>query len=100
MPVKPKKAVKKSELEDKVSEVEVGRITHFFDKINVAVVELVSSLKKGDRVRIKGNTTDFEQKIESMQLEHEKIEKASKGQAIGLKVNGAVKVHDKVYIIK
>ncbi len=79
---------------------EVGKITHYFDKIGVAVVELTDSLKAGDKIRIKGNTTDFEQEIESMQIEHEEVEEAGKGQAIGLKVKDKVRNNDKVYVVE
>jgi len=78
---------------------EIGQITHFFDKINVAVVELTSSIEVGDRIRIKGTTTDFEQPIKEMQIEHEKVAKAEKGDAIGMKVRDRVRVHDKVYLV-
>jgi putative protease len=77
---------------------EIGKITHFFDKINVAVVELTDKLKIGDKIRIKGATTDFEQPIKEMQIEHDKVEKAGAGDAIGLKVKDRVRIHDKVYL--
>ena len=77
--------------------VEVGRITHFFTKINVAVVELSAPLAVGDRILIKGPTTDLEQVVESMQIEHENIERAEAGQSIGLKVEQRVREIDIVY---
>ena len=80
--------------------LEVGKVTHFFSKINVAVVELSLTLSVGDRIAIKGPTTDFEQTIESMQIEHVNVEKAEKGQSIGLKVNERVREKDTVYKVK
>ncbi len=77
---------------------QVGKITHFFDNLNVAVIELTSGLNQGDEIRIKGETTDFTQKVDSMQVEHEKIDKAKKGQAVGLKVKDKVRRNDKVYL--
>lgn len=77
--------------------VEIGRITHFFTKINVAVVELSERLSVGDTILFKGPTTDFEQVVESMQIEHENIEKAEAGQNIGLKVQQRVREADTVY---
>jgi len=77
--------------------LEIGRITHFFSKINVAVIELKASLKVGDTVAIKGPTTDFEQRVDSMQIEHENVQKAEPGQSIGLKVNQRVRETDVVY---
>ena len=70
----------------------IGKVTHYFSKIGVAVIELSGSLSKGDTVRIVGGeATDFEQTIDSMEMEHEKIEKAKKGDAIGTKVKEKVR---------
>jgi translation elongation factor EF-1alpha len=77
--------------------VEVGRITHFFSKISVAVVELTAPLVVGDRILVKGPSTDFEQVIESIQIEHQNIPRAEAGQSIGLKMASHVREKDKVY---
>lgn len=77
--------------------VEVGRITHFFPKISVAVIELSKPLKVGDTIAVKGPTTDFEQPVESMQIEHKEVQKAETGQSIGLKVVQRVRETDLVY---
>ncbi|MEM2937463.1 MAG: translation elongation factor-like protein [Candidatus Bathyarchaeia archaeon] len=77
--------------------VEVGRVTHFFTKISVAVVELKAPLAVGDRIVIKGPTTDFEQIVDSMQIEHKNVQRAEAGQSIGLKVNQRVREKDVVY---
>lgn len=76
---------------------QIGKISHYYTNIGVAVVELRDTLKVGDKVRIKGATTDFEQAIDSMQIEHDKIDEAKKGQSIGLKVKDHVRQHDVVY---
>ena len=76
---------------------EIGKVTHHFSKIGVGVIELSGDLKVGDKIRIKGATSDFKQDIESMQIEHEDVEKAEAGQSIGLKVKEPVREHDKVY---
>ena len=77
---------------------EVGKITHYFSKIGVGVIEITSgSLKVGDKIRIKGATTDFEQEIDSMQIEHEQVEEAEAGQSIGLRTKEHVREHDVVY---
>lgn len=76
---------------------EVGEIIHFFTKINVAIVELTAALAVGDQIIIKGPTTNVEEKVESMQIEHENVQKATRGQSIGLKVNDRVREHDVVY---
>ncbi len=76
---------------------EVGKVTHFYSKINVAVVQLTAPLSVGDSVLIKGDTTNFEQKVDSMQIEHENIQRAEAGKAIGLKVKDRVRPGDIVY---
>lgn len=82
-------------MEEKI--VEVGSVLHFFTKINVAVVELSTSLSVGDQILVKGPTTDFEQVVESMQIEHENIQKAEKGQSIGLKMVQRAREKDAIY---
>jgi len=78
---------------------EVGKISHFFSKISVAVIDLTETLSVGDRIRIQGPTTDFEQTVDSMQIEHENVKTAKKGQSIGLKVKERVREKDTVYKI-
>ncbi|MEM3760776.1 MAG: translation elongation factor-like protein [Candidatus Bathyarchaeia archaeon] len=77
--------------------VEVGRVTHFFSKISVAVIELKAPLTVGDTILIKGPTTDFEQVVDSMQIEHRNVQRAEAGQSIGLKVAQRVREKDVVY---
>jgi putative protease len=76
---------------------EVGKVTHFFSKISVAVVELTAPLSVGDKIRVQGPTTNFEQAVQSMQIEHENVKMAQKGQSIGLKVDERVRENDAVY---
>ncbi len=76
---------------------EIGRITHYFPKIGVAVVELSDTIQVGDKILIKGSTTEFEQTVESMQIEHKNIQSAGPGQSIGLKVVQRVRENDRVY---
>lgn len=78
-------------------EEEVGKISDYFAKIGVAAIELTGSLSVGDTIHIKGHTTDFEQKIDSMQIEHQSVEKANPGDSIGIKVKDRVRGHDVVY---
>lgn len=81
-------------------EVLAGKITHYYNSIGVAALEVSDYLEVGNLIHIKGHTTDFEQKIESMQIEHEQVSKATKGQIIGLKVKDHVREHDQVYRIE
>jgi len=76
---------------------EIGKIAHFFSKINVAVVELTAPINVGDKIRVMGPTTDFEQTVDSMQIEHENVKTAKKGQSVGLKVKDRVRENDTVY---
>jgi putative protease len=78
-------------------EIEIGKVTHFFNGISVAVIELTDTLKVGDTVHIKGATTDFVQKVESMEINHQKVKEAGYGESIGLKVKERVREGDKVY---
>lgn len=83
---------------DKPEEMQVGKVSHYFPKIGVAVIEVTAGgIKVGDEVHIKGHTTDFRQKVSSMQIEQDKIEIAETGQSIGMKVNEPVRQHDAVY---
>lgn len=76
----------------------IGKITHYFDKIEVGIIEIEKGkLAVGDTIHVKGVTTDFEQVVESMQIEHEQVDKAKKGDAIGLKVKDKVREGDEVY---
>ena len=76
---------------------EIGKVTHYYTKLGVAVIELTDTLKVGDKIKIKGATSDFEQPVESMQIEHENVEEAKAGQSIGMKVKEHVREHDVVY---
>lgn len=76
----------------------IGRVTHYFSNIGVAVIELSSVLKVGETIRIVGGeNTDFTQTVESMEVEHEKVKTAEKGDSIGVKVNEKVREGYKVY---
>ena len=78
-------------------EKQIGKITHYFSKIGVGVLELTSALKVGEKIHIVGGERDFEQVVDSMQVEHENVDKAKSGDAIGLKLDEAVREGDKVY---
>lgn len=77
----------------------VGRVSHYYDHIGVAVVDLSSSLAVGDEIKISGKSDEFVQTVSSMEIEHEKIKKAAKGKSLGIKVDQPVKKGDIVYKI-
>lgn len=81
-------------------ETEIGKIAHFFSKISVAVIELTDTLKTGDTIHVKGAVTDFTQQVDSMQIQHEKVEEAKAGESIGMKVVAHVHEHDKVFKVE
>ena len=78
-------------------EKEIGKIFSYFSKVSVAAIKLTGDLKVGDTIHIKGATTDFNQKVASMQTENKVIESAKKGDDIGIKVKDRVRPNDKVY---
>ena len=84
-----------------MAEEKVGIIVKFFAKPGVAALEITDgTLSVGDRIRIKGHTTDFQDTITSMQEENNPVEKAVPGQMIGIKVKERVREHDIVYIVR
>ncbi len=78
---------------------EVGKVFTYFSKVGVAGIKLSGTLSVGDAIRIKGATTDIEQKVESMQIEHVPIQRAESGASIGIKVKERVRPNDVVYKI-
>lgn len=77
----------------------IGTVSHFFNRIEVAAVELVGTLRVGDTIHILGHTTDFIQEVTSMQIEHRNVPEAGKGDSVGIKVLDRVRAGDKVYRI-
>jgi translation elongation factor EF-Tu-like GTPase len=77
----------------------IGKITHYFSHLSVAVIELSDVLSVGDTIRIVGGETDFTQSVDSMEIDREKVEKAKAGDSVGLKVEQKVREGYKVYKI-
>lgn len=75
----------------------VGEVNHFYNRIGVAVIDLVGPLEVGDLVHFFGRTTDFRQEVKSMQIEHVAITEAGAGQEVAMKVERRVRNHDKLY---
>jgi putative protease len=81
-----------------MKEQEIGYISNYFKNIKVAIIEMTKgSLETGDTIHFKGNTTDFKVSVDSMQIEHEQVEKVKKNDSLGLKVNEKVRKTDKVF---
>jgi translation initiation factor IF-2 len=80
-----------------MSEEKVGKVMAFYAKINVAAIELTEgSLRIGEKIKIKGATTDFVQSVDSLQIEHETVQEAVKGTSVGIKVKDKVRPNDDV----
>ena len=75
----------------------VGRVTHYFSHLSVAAVTLSKTLRVGDRIHILGHTTDVEQTVESMEIEHEQVESAGPGDDVALAVTDHVREHDEIF---
>jgi len=100
-PVAKKKVARKGKVEGLEATLEkVGEVTHYFPHVKAAAVLILKdSLKAGDKIYIKGHTTDFKEKVNSMQLDHLPVEEGKKGQEIGLLVKSRVRIGDSVYKI-
>jgi translation elongation factor EF-1alpha len=81
-----------------MAEQKIGRVTHYWAKIGVAGIEITAGeVQVGDTIRFKGHTTDFTQRLDSMQVEHDPVTVARAGDSVGLKVADHVRDHDEVY---
>ncbi len=80
-------------------EQEVGRVGDYFAHVSVAGIDLTATLKAGDKIRIRGHTTDMELAVDSMEIDRQKVPEARAGQSIGVKVHDRVRNGDYVYKI-
>lgn len=82
----------------KAEEKLLGRVTHYYSKLGVGIIQLTDGdLNVGDAIHIKGKHTDFTQTIASMQLEHQTVSHADKGNQVGIQVKEKVREHDQVF---
>ena len=77
----------------------VGSVIKYFGKVEVAAIELSGTLKVGDKISIDGATTNFEQEVESMQIEKDSVQIANSGDSVGIKVKDKVRPGDKVFLV-
>lgn len=80
-----------------MAETLIGNVTHYFSRVEVAVLSIEAPLSKGDWICIRGHTTDLRQQIDSMEVHHEQIEQAKPGDDVAIKVSDRVRVGDSVY---
>ena len=81
-------------------EIEIGRVTHYYNHLNVAVLKLIDGLKLGDKIHILGHTTDLVERIASMEVEHRHVAWVKPGDDVAIKVMEPVREHDIVYLVK
>jgi len=75
----------------------IGTVTHYFSHLSVAAVSLTDTLRVGDRIHIRGHTTDLEQTVESMEVEHAKVDSSGPGDDVALQVSDHVRDHDLIF---
>jgi translation initiation factor IF-2 len=81
-------------------DIQIGKVIHFYDKIGVAIVEVLNQkLKTGDRVKLSGHDKEFNQDIGSLQIEHSQVREVDPGETVGIKVDQPVKTGDVLYLL-
>ena len=83
-----------------MTEKEIGKVSSYFAHVNVAAIKLSAKLQVGNKIHIKGSTTDFEHDIDSIQIEKASVQKAKKGDHVGIKVPEKVRPNDTVFLVQ
>lgn len=83
-----------------MEEKEIGVVSGYFSHVEVAAIKLSGKLKVGDKIHIKGSTTDFEQKVDEIQIDRKPVKEAKAKDHVGIKVPDKVRPNDKVYLVK
>jgi hypothetical protein len=78
-------------------EKQIGTVTHYYSRLSVAVLNLTAEIHQGDEIHIRGRITDLQMKVDSLEIEHTKVETAAPGAEVALKVDGYVREGDVVY---
>jgi putative protease len=78
----------------------VGKVTHYFDHLNVAVLALTESIRVGETLHFLGHSTDFKQQVTSLQIEHKAVEVAKPGEDVAMKVDQRVHPNDAIFKIE
>ena len=76
-----------------------GQVAHYFGHIPAGIFKLAGTLKRGDKVHVKGATTDFTQEITSMQVDHKNVEEGKKGDEVGVEIDQKVRDGDEVFLV-
>jgi len=81
-------------------DIQIGKVTHYYDKLGVAVVEVANqALKVGDTVKVSGHDKEFTQTVSSLQIEHRQVQEVPVGESCGMKVDQPVKEGDVLYLV-
>jgi len=83
-----------------MADKQIGVVSNYFAHIGVAAIKLTASLKKGDKIRIVGGETNAEEAVKSIQIQHEKVKKAKKGDEVGIKIKAKVRKGYKVFLVQ
>jgi putative protease len=83
-----------------MEEKEIGIVSGYFSHVEVAAIKLSGKLKVGDKIHIKGSTTDLEQEVDEIQIDRKPVKEAKAKDHIGIKVPDKVRPNDKVYLVK
>ena len=82
-----------------MKEKDVGTVSTYFSKVGVAAIKLTDNLNSGDKIHVKGNTTDFTETVKSIQIDRKEVKEAKKGDHIGIKVPEKVRPSDSVFLV-
>ena len=80
-----------------MAEILVGQVTHHFGHLGVAAVALIGELRVGDTIHVAGHTSDFVQPLDSIEIEHQRVQSAGAGQSVGIRMMQHARVHDRVF---
>lgn len=80
-------------------EEKIGHVTHYFGHIPAGIFKLTGKLKRGEKIHVKGTTTDFTQKVDSIQIDHKDVETAKKGEEVGVQTEQKVRDGDEVFLV-
>ena len=83
-----------------MTEKEIGKVSSYFSHVGVAAIKLSGKLEVGNKIHVKGSTTDFENVVDSIQIEKESVQKAKKGDHVGIKVPEKVRPNDTVFLVE
>ena len=78
----------------------VGTISHYYSQIGVGIISIKNTLNVGDKIKIKGHSTEFDQTVDSIQIDHKEVDTAKTGDIVGMKVNDKVREGDEVYKVE